>query len=154
MNLTYEQCKALKLCTKCGVLARGRYGSSCDPCNKKRYHDYYLANIDKYREKAILWKAANREKSLESKRKTNRKMRTEALDAYGWKCACCKEDTEQFLSIDHMNGGGGAHRREIGSSSIYSWLRKNKYPEGFQTLCHNCNMAKGFYGRCPHTVSV
>lgn len=31
-----------------------------------------------------------------------------------------------------------------------SWLKTNGYPDGFQTLCHNCNMAKGFYGICPH----
>lgn len=30
------------------------------------------------------------------------------------------------------------------------WQRKNNYPKGFQVLCHNCNLAKGFYGKCPH----
>lgn len=33
---------------------------------------------------------------------------------------------------------------------IEEWLKKNDYPKGFQILCHNCNMSKGFYGYCPH----
>ena len=27
---------------------------------------------------------------------------------------------------------------------------KNNFPKGFQILCHNCNIAKGHYGKCPH----
>jgi hypothetical protein len=26
----------------------------------------------------------------------------------------------------------------------------NEFPDGFQVLCHNCNLAKGYYGECPH----
>lgn len=66
------------------------------------------------------------------------------------KCTCCGEDTYEFLSIDHVNGGGNQHRKELGSKYIYSWLIQNDYPEGYQVLCHNCNMAKAFYGECPH----
>lgn len=70
-------------------------------------------------------------------------------------CACCEEKEIKFLSIDHINGGGNKHRKEIiGENSkggnIYVWLIKNNFPEGFQILCHNCNMAKGFYKICPH----
>lgn len=31
------------------------------------------------------------------------------------------------------------------------WCRRNGYPKGFRVLCHNCNMAIGFYGYCPHS---
>lgn len=68
-------------------------------------------------------------------------------------CACCGEGSIEFLAIDHINGGGNQHRREIGGHrafQILAWLVKNKYPEGFRVLCHNCNLAKGFYGYCPH----
>lgn len=67
-------------------------------------------------------------------------------------CACCGERTLEFLVIDHVNGGGNRHRAEIGKggSAIGLWLRRNNYPEGFQVLCHNCNQAKGSYGKCPH----
>lgn len=78
-----------------------------------------------------------------------------ALAAYGGeqpKCACCGENEVKFLCIDHINGGGGKHRKEIKGKGLttYIWLKKNGYPNGFQVLCHNCNMAKGFYGLCPH----
>jgi hypothetical protein len=61
----------------------------------------------------------------------------------------------EFLALDHINGGGNAHRREVtgsakGGPKFYYWLRDNNYPPGFQVLCHNCNQAKATYGRCPH----
>lgn len=80
------------------------------------------------------------------------KRRQDVLVAYGGKCACCGEAQNEFLSIDHIDGGGREHRRQIGTGAnvLYHWLRKNDYPEGFRVLCHNCNAARGFYGYCPH----
>ncbi len=43
-----------------------------------------------------------------------------------------------------------AQRANPGGSVLYSWLKKQGYPPGFQVLCHNCNLAKGYYGACPH----
>lgn len=63
---------------------------------------------------------------------------------------CCGETEEAFLQIDHINNDGAAHRRQLKEASIYKWLRKHKYPIGFQLLCANCNFAKGKNGRCPH----
>jgi len=79
--------------------------------------------------------------------------RREVFAHYGTKCACCGEQTIEFLCIDHTNGGGNAHRRYIGVGSgdaFYGWLVKNSYPPGFRVLCHNCNSARGHYGKCPH----
>ena len=66
------------------------------------------------------------------------------------KCACCGESTYEFLSIDHENNDGYIHRRQQKISNIVRWLIQNNFPKGFQVLCHNCNLAKGFYGTCPH----
>lgn len=62
------------------------------------------------------------------------------------------EKEYKFLSIDHVKGNGNAHRRKIGGwgSSFYSWIVRNNYPKSLQILCYNCNLAKGFYGKCPH----
>ena len=68
------------------------------------------------------------------------------------KCSCCGESTYQFLSIDHIKGGGNKHRKAVKAQNLYWWIIKNNFPEGFQILCHNCNLAKGFYGRCPHDM--
>ena len=86
-----------------------------------------------------------------------RKLRMMALVNYSGEipsCACCKEQEMKFLGIDHINGGGGKHRKEIREAGLttYLWLRKNDYPEGFQVLCHNCNLSKGYYGECPHNL--
>lgn len=68
------------------------------------------------------------------------------------RCACCYESRLEFLSIDHINGGGNKHRKELARHyvGIYQWLEKSSYPSGFRVLCMNCNTAIGFYGYCPH----
>ena len=77
-------------------------------------------------------------------------VKLEVFGHYSNKCVCCGENIIEFLCIDHMEGNGNKHRRELNESSIYSWLKRNNYPKGFQVLCYNCNMAKGFFGECPH----
>ena len=81
-----------------------------------------------------------------------RKLRRAAFDAYGGPvCACCGEDQELFLTIDHVNGDGAAHRRELGKRVIYGWLKEHGYPEGFRVLCQNCNAGRWRNGGvCPH----
>ena len=68
-------------------------------------------------------------------------------------CACCGENNYEFLTVDHIDGGGAQHRRENGyhpGNSTYSWILKNNFPEGFRILCWNCNSSRGVYGYCPH----
>lgn len=79
-----------------------------------------------------------------------RKARQRAIEFYGGICACCGENEIKFLAIDHINNNGASHRRSIGTKNVALWIIKNNFPKGFQILCHNCNMAKGFYGECPH----
>ena len=85
-----------------------------------------------------------------------KQLRTLVLFHYGGnppKCFCCGENNTEFLCIDHINGNGNKHRREIkssGGSHFYRWLVRNNYPPGFRVLCHNCNMSISCYGYCPH----
>ena len=75
------------------------------------------------------------------------------LDHYGRFCACCGEDEPVFLSLDHINGDGAAHRRETrkrSGASMYSLLIREGFPAGFQVLCFNCNFAKRTGEACPH----
>jgi len=98
-------------------------------------------------------RAANeraRQKSNAYHRVAHSLQRDKALTHYGGKCVCCGETTQEFLSIDHINGGGNKHRQEIGIGQIYRWLEKNNYPTDFQVLCYNCNLSIGFNGYCPH----
>lgn len=78
------------------------------------------------------------------------------------RCACCGEKHIEFLTIDHINGGGTKERKEIlqeikkadeeeikkngrkkSGAPFYRWLIENNFPEGYQVMCSNCNMAKG-----------
>lgn len=93
-----------------------------------------------------------REKNVLKNKLRRRRLREEAIIHYGGKCQCCGETTMQFLVIDHINGGGNKHRKSLKTRSIGEWLKANNYPSGFQTLCHNCNMAKSIYGKCPHKI--
>jgi hypothetical protein len=87
----------------------------------------------------------------------SRRLKIEVLGHYcqgkAPKCDCCGEKHIEFLSIDHLKGGGRKHRAEIGMR-IYRWLKKNNYPPGYRVLCHNCNQAIGNWGYCPHTKDV
>lgn len=76
-------------------------------------------------------------------------------------CSCCGEHRYEFLAIDHVNNNGAAHRKEVAEyygvpkcsrSGTYmpKWIIEHNFPEGFQILCHNCNMAKQHWGECPH----
>lgn len=100
------------------------------------------------------WALAHPDRIKANRYATRDKLRTDVLNAYGHKCQCCGITTKEFLAIDHINGGGAEHRRSLAkkasAQTMYTWLRKNNYPEGFQILCHNCNAAKSYYGGCPH----
>ncbi len=83
-----------------------------------------------------------------------RKIRNEVILHYGGRCSCCHEGTYEFLAIDHVDGGGRAHLRELGLKSggvnLARWARDNGYPDSLRVLCHNCNFASGHSGICPH----
>lgn len=88
------------------------------------------------------WYAANREHASQYSRETQIALRLGALRAYGLVCALCPEARLGALTIDHINQDGSGHRRQIGKngSSTFRWLKQNEYPDGFRTLCANCNV--------------
>ena len=137
-------------CVLCGIelTAETTYPSdykagsgTCKHCRKKQYKK----NITK-------------EKQAEYDKTYRVRLKDSVLSHYGRVCACCGEDTLEFLTIDHCGEWGAAHRKELyGSNSrsgspFYQWLKNNNFPNGFQTLCMNCNTAFGFHGFCPHLL--
>jgi hypothetical protein len=71
------------------------------------------------------------------------------ISHYGSECECCGEPNIDLLTIDHVNGGGKKHRRGI--NSMYHWLIKNGFPDGYRVLCFNCNSGRSVNGGiCPH----
>lgn len=124
--------------------------------NKRRYIYGHTPNKRYDTETPPVSLRSNQSKKgkVQRERKWVRKMT--CLRHYGGtppSCACCGEDHPTFLAIDHIEGSGNKHRKEIGSKGGYTfaiWLIKNNFPEGFQVLCHNCNMAIAILGYCPH----
>jgi len=97
---------------------------------------------------------SHREQQNLANRNRKQFIKAEVFAHYGNACACCGEAHSEFLCIDHVNGGGMKHRKEInvrGGTEFYAWLRSQSFPVGFQTLCQNCNSAKSLFGSCPHT---
>lgn len=88
-------------------------------------------------------------------------MKTSILTHYGdGKCACvnCGFSDIRALTIDHTDGRGAQHRKSIGRGglSFYRWLFDNDFPEGYQTLCMNCQFIKSYHYDIPmaHTKLV
>jgi len=94
----------------------------------------------------------NQEKILSRSSVRNTKRKIKVIQHYGGVCSCCGEYRIEFLCLDHKYGGGNKHREDIGSGTpMYKWVINNNFPPLFRVLCHNCNMALGSYGYCPHT---
>ena len=114
----------------------------CSDCGRKFW------NAVPYRERCKkCWKKRN----LTLNQARNKEVRLEALRHYSQAqvplCKCCGQKGYQFLTIDHIKGLEGQPRQ----TNLPRWLKDNGYPEGFQILCWNCNMAKSKNGNvCPH----
>lgn len=81
------------------------------------------------------------------------KLKIEVLTAYSNgipRCECCKVEFLEFLTLDHVHGGGTQERRKLGQNQIFARLRRENYPPGFRVLCFSCNWSYGCYGYCPH----
>lgn len=106
-----------------------------------------------YRDLFRFYYETHREDRLKYNRQYKIRQRDAVFAFYGGSnpaCECCGESHIEFLTIDHIDGGGNIHRKEIGSSALYGWLIKNNFPDGYRVLCMNCNWSIGIRGYCPH----
>jgi hypothetical protein len=103
-----------------------------------------------------------------------RVLRTEIIEAYGAKCACCGESRFHFLGIDHKNNDGAQHLEALRKSGKGKWksvhgirrsgpipfwndLKRRGFPkDNYQCLCYNCNLGRhrnwDYPGICPHEI--
>lgn len=126
----------------------------CYNCNCAKGHFIYCPH-KKQQEKVNNEIIYNRKAYMkEHHQKNQAKLKMEIISHYSNGknyCDCCGENQIKFLTVNHKDGGGNKHRQEVGTGSqFYKWLINNKFPEGYNVLCFNCNLALGFYGYCPH----
>lgn len=108
--------------------------------------EYQRQHRERYNQLAKEWRSKNREKTLRIAFNAREKLRTDALLAYGGKCACCgyadlniKLWGRSFLEIDLVAGGHNKRMKEDLPKDTYQWLRNHHYPPGFRVLCSGCN---------------
>lgn len=92
------------------------------------------------------WRDENKDRIREYDRRSLEKLRREVLTHYGngrIACVGCGFNDIRALSIDHIDGNGHQDRQRKGyGKNFYYWLRTHSYPEGYQTLCMNCQFIK------------
>lgn len=139
-----KKLNAKGLCEGCGhrPISTGRSKHQCAKCLDKAKLRWRIKDKPRkeFREIRNVYSRTHR-----------KRVRDEVFAAYGNKCACCGESEPIFLEMDHIDNDGAEHRRKIGQSYVYYWLRNNSFPTTFQILCSNCNKGKHRNGGiCPH----
>lgn len=133
-------------------------GRSIAAKKNQKIYDKARESLEHRKDMRRRYRQANKEKINAYSRKRWSNFRRACINFYSKNkncCNCCGETIWEFLCIDHIKNDGAEHRkRERRSRSLAGYLVKNNFPSGFQILCHNCNLSKGFYGYCPHSVSV
>lgn len=121
--------------------------------NPEKAKEYAKKDYLKHREKRIAtskkYYQEHRAERVAKKLESHKRAKLEVLAHYSVgetpKCVRCGIIDTDVLCVDHIEGGGNAHRRSLGQisgSHFYEWLRKNNFPKGYQTLCCNCNVKK------------
>jgi len=125
----------MRICKNCGPqdsnlfrfrIENGIQVARCIKCTR----EISRRSRERNREVIKQRRAVRAEYRQEYERRRRAEIRTQVLHHYGGehpKCACCGVDFNEFLCVDHINGGGNKHRTMIGSggTAFYWWLLKN-----------------------------
>lgn len=128
-------------------IARAAYNREYNWAGKHKievleYHRRYRAN---HKSETEQYTANHKERAAGITAIRRMELKIKALSHYGLdgKCVCvkCGYSDVRALSLDHIEGGGSQQRKGV-HTDFYKWIIRNNYPEGFQTLCMNCNWIK------------
>ncbi len=140
-------CLKLSLCQNATII--------CRECNTEKTIDNFYKKSKDVKTRHNICIDCHKQLLNTQNKQRKRKQRRIVIEHYGGAspvCWCCDEAHYEFLTIDHIDGGGNTHRKTMphGSGSICRWLIKNNFPPGFRILCYNCNITRGLHGYCPH----
>lgn len=138
-----------KSCVECREAGRTKWNKAKQEA--ARYRQDRIKHLDQHKR----WKEANalryRSQQKDYRRAERERIFRDVLEHYGGECGCCGERERFFLTLDHIDGNGGEHRRQIGKTDMWKWAYSNGYPPIFQVLCFNCNVGRYRNGGvCPH----
>lgn len=118
---------------------------------RRQQRDFYYRNKESILTKRKVYQLENavrlNARSRELSAICRAKKKYEVLTYYGGgdcHCVYCNEDRIDCLSIDHINNNGEEHRKTLSfqGSYFYQYLKKQGFPDGYQTLCMNCQFIK------------
>lgn len=155
----------IKTCTRCQTpksleafpkqtQKRDGRGSWCKTCTCENSKDWRAlpGNMAKQLAANEVYRKANQPKINERSLARRHRDTKRIFDHYGTRCICCGESERAFLTLDHVHGGGHAHRKARGPGGIYRDVIRDGFPSTYQILCMNCNWAKRYGKPCPHEV--
>lgn len=135
--------KGLKTCQVCADRSLARRQSQkakglCEGCTRPRAEGSKLCEYHRQKRRELYYR-----------------LKLAVLAHYGRVCVCCGEEEPEFLTMDHIEGGGLKHRTQIaedtGERNFYKWLNRESFPKGFRVLCRNCNFSAHLGGgTCSH----
>jgi hypothetical protein len=154
----------MKICTACKIekplsdfgLEKGKPNgrkARCKPCARKSNKASYDKNPSSRVAATLRWKANNPAHVKGYMAERRLRIKADLVAGYGGKCTCCGETSIEFLTLEHLNGGGRAHRAVKDSLGIFNEVIRAGFPKEYTILCMNCNFAKRFGKECPHATT-
>jgi hypothetical protein len=124
--------------------------------NYSKYYEDIIANYPSSKFRILCWNCNESyghfgycphesvpDKVLDYQQKYRHRLKSGLIAAYGGRCELCGTTKFEFLTIDHVNGGGSKHFAELrlnGGQNLYRVLRDLGYPKDeYRLLCYNCN---------------
>jgi hypothetical protein len=120
-----------------------------------RNRDDIVADPDTHRRASTKYRNKNREECIKRAKLCQREIKQIVVNNYGGKCDCCGETHIEFLTLDHINNDGPAHRDAVTNGNpgrFYSAVIKLGFPNTLRLLCMNCNWGRRYGHTCPHEL--
>lgn len=114
----------------------------------KKWFELTEEQKERKRQHTRKWRETHKEKVALGQKRYREKLKVEVLTYYGngkLVCIQCGISDIRALCLDHIDGGANkARKMRLIQKGIrfYAFLKNSGFPDGYQTLCFNCNQIK------------